>query len=467
MDYFLKISSIPRGSGNEAAIAAYVETFAAERGFFHKKDAWNNVFVRRPASVGYEDHPPVVLQGHMDMVCEANQDTIHDFTKDPIEVIRDGDILRANGTTLGADDGVAVAIMLALLDTPDLCSPALECIFTTEEETSLGGIQHFDTSIVTGRRMINLDSAGEGIATAACAGGLRTILDVPFICEQIPDGYALLCINVGGLCGGHSGEDIHRGRMPAISAMAKILDMVSHSCELQLLSISGGSKENAIPRECTATIAVSDASIAMNTIKTAENLLRSRLVDDDRPFFVNVADGEGNRCVSAADTAKIIALLRILPIGIRAMSRDIPGVVETSCNLGVLRTNPDAFYMSFRSRSFLETELSNLETLLENCASLVGASVIHESRYPAWTFCTDSDMQRLYLETWKSLYGTEAQITAIHAGLECGFFLKEIPTMDAIAIGPELHNLHSPSETCTVSSFARLYTLILSMLKAM
>ena len=286
MEQFLAVSAIPRGSGNEAAVASYIENFAAERGYFCLRDEWNNVFCRRPAAPGYEDAVPVVLQGHTDMVCEANAGTAHDFTKDPIRVLVDGDIMHADGTTLGADNGVAVAIMLALLDEKKLAAPALECIFTTSEETGLDGMRNFDASVVTGRRMINMDSAGEGEATVACAGGVRTDLEKAISMEALPAGYTVLKIGISGLAGGHSGEDIHRGRLPAVVGMSRLLSAAAAVCDLRLAEIRGGTKDNAIARECTAVIAVSDKTAAEEAIETMRKTISARLVPEDIPGII-------------------------------------------------------------------------------------------------------------------------------------------------------------------------------------
>lgn len=467
MKQFLAISAIPRGSGNEEAVASYIENFAAGKGYFCIRDDWNNVFCRRPAAPGYEDAMPVVLQGHTDMVCEANADTVHDFSMDPIRVIRDGDILHADGTTLGADNGVAVAIMLALLEEENLASPALECIFTTSEETGLDGMRNFDASVVTGRRMINMDSAGEGEATVACAGGVRTDLVKSVVKEAVPDGYSLLGITVNGLAGGHSGEDIHRARLPAVSAMSRILSEVASGCDLRLAEIRGGTKDNAIPRECTAVIAVSNKDTALRAIWKMNETLRAGLVEEDEAFAVTVKEINTACCCSASDTASILALLQVLPLGVRKMSREIPDLVETSANLGVIVTGDDYIKLTLSSRSSVESQLDHMQTILDSCAVLSGASVRHRNRYPGWAFRTGSRMQECYKETWKALYGTEAKIIGIHAGLECGLFMEKVPGMDIISIGPDIRDLHSPAETCTVSSFERLYVLVAEMLEAL
>jgi len=467
MEQFLAISAIPRGSGNEAAVASYIENFAAERGYFCIRDEWNNVFCRRPAAPGYEDAVPVVLQGHTDMVCEANAGTAHDFTKDPIRVLVDGDIIHADGTTLGADNGVAVAVMLALLEEKELAAPALECIFTTSEETGLDGMRNFDASVVTGRRMINMDSAGEGEATVACAGGVRTDLEKVLTLEAVPAGYTVLKIGISGLAGGHSGEDIHRGRLPAVVGMSRLLSAAAAVCDLRLAEICGGTKDNAIARECSAVIAVSDRNEAEAAIETMHKTLLDRLVEEDRDCMVVIAEETASVCCTKEDTDTVLSLLQVLPLGVRSMSREIPDLVETSANLGVIRLENEKLKMTLSSRSSVETELDHMQTILDSCAVLSGASVRHRNRYPGWAFRTGSRMQECYKETWKALYGTEAKIIGIHAGLECGLFMEKVPGMDIISIGPDIRDLHSPAETCTVSSFERLYVLVAEMLEAL
>ncbi len=462
--HFSAISAIPRGSGNEEAVARYVEEFARSRGLFCVRDERNNVYVRRPAAAGYTDAPAVVLQGHLDMVCEANGHVIHDFEKDPIRFVQDGDILRADGTTLGADNGVAVAIMLMLLDKAELCAPTLECVFTTSEETGMDGMRHFDPALLQGRQMINLDSAGEGEATVACAGGVRTDLVRSVTWESVPAALSVLSIAITGLAGGHSGEDIHRGRTPAIPAMGQLLWRVADACDLRLVSLTGGARDNAIPRECTAIVAVSDKAAAIAAIQAGEAVLRADLVPEDAGFTVQVSDGSGDRCMSAADTKALLALLRVIPVGVRRMSRDIPGLVETSSSMGVVRTNANQVEITVSSRSSVSAQLDELQAVLDACGTLSGATCTHRSRYPGWAFRSGSRMQSCYKESWQALFGTEAKIIGIHAGLECGLLMEKCPDMDIISIGPDIQNLHSPDEFLRLSSLDRLTTLVLHIL---
>ncbi len=467
LNHFAAISAIPRGSGNERAIAAYVEAFAKDRGLFCVRDEQDNVYIRRAAGVGYEHAPSVVLQGHMDMVCEANGDVEHDFLRDPIRLVQEGDILHADGTTLGADNGVAVAIMLMLLEKPELRGPMLECVFTTSEETGMDGMRHFDHTLLLGKQMINLDSAGEGEATAACAGGVRTDLVLPIHKEELPAGMAVLSVAISGLAGGHSGEDIHKGRTPAIPAMGKLLQASSGACAMRLISLDGGARDNAIPRECTAVIAVSDKAAAVAAIREMEAVLRAELVEEDKGFAVTVADAVSNGCLSAADTVAAVSLLRVIPVGVRRMSRDIPGLVETSSSLGIVRTTEAAVELTVSSRSSVSSQLDDMQELLESCAALSGAACTHRSRYPGWAFRTGSRMQRCYKDCWQDLFGREAKIIGIHAGLECGLLMEKCPDMDIISIGPDIQNLHSPDEYLRLSSLDRLTTLVLHMLEVL
>lgn len=463
--YFEEISRIPRGSGNEQAVAEYVEAFAKARGLFVIRDKNNNVFVRRPASHGRENSPAVVLQGHLDMVCEANSNVVHDFTKDPIQLLLDGDILRANGTTLGADNGVAVAIMLALLDSDTFSLPELECLFTTEEETGLAGMTSFDASVVKGRLMINLDSAGEGEATVSCAGGVRTHITFPADKLPLSDEYTAARMKLSGLAGGHSGEDINLGRTNAIAAAARILLMANDEAAIQLVSVNGGSKDNAIPRECEVVFAANDLEGAKEAILREYHNMKLSLAEEDMAFTVAVSDVSGVT-ESMSGGMELLRLLNIIPIGVHTMSRGVPGLVETSSNLGVVKTEGDGVYITVSSRSSVSTELDYMQKQIESAAVLAGALTMeHKSRYPGWEFTRGSSLQQLYLRAYRDLFGTEARIIGIHAGLECGIFKQKVPDMDIISIGPVIKNLHSPDETLSVSSLERLYTLLLEMLK--
>jgi len=466
MDIFREISAIPRGSGNEKAIADHIEAFAGKLGLFVQRDNSNNVIVRRPAATGYEDVPAMVLQGHIDMVCEANSDTVHDFLKDPIKVIVEGDIVHADGTTLGADNGIAVAIMMALLEKKDLKAPMLECIFTSDEETGMTGMENLDTSCIIGRHMINLDSAGEGEATVACAGGVRSLLTLPVKREKTAADEKIWKLSLYGLAGGHSGEDIHRNRKMATVTTAKLCGILHNKFGIRLISLNGGNKENAIARECTAVFAATaDCDVLQAELYAQTAVLSKNLVDEDKNLCITLTAAEAEfEPMTDEDTVKVLALIHLVPAGVQNMSLHIPDLVETSANVGILTTYADSVTVNVFVRSLNEEGVDEMEALLHYCASLSGAQMELHNRYPGWAFRDHSVMQELYKKKWTALYGTEPKIAGIHAGLECGLFMKKIPDMDIISIGPDIRNLHSPDEMMTLSSLDKLLCLLFAML---
>ena len=460
--YFKQLSDIPRGSGNERAAAIFVADVAKKLSLDVKVDDANNVFIKAPATLGYENHAPIMLQGHLDMVCEANKGTEHDFLNDPIELVLDGDLLRANGTTLGADNGVAVAIMLAVLDS-DIPHPAIECLFTTEEETGLNGMRSFNHDWASARRLVNLDSAGEGEATVSCAGGVRS--DICFKAEQLLiDGYEGICIEISGLAGGHSGEDINLGRQSAISVMARLLYSASHA-EFRINEIFGGNRDNAIARECSAKIVTKNKRTLIDALRLEEEKIRSELVIDDKDFKLTVSEIACDAAISSEKTVQLVTLLRNLPHGVHGMSRQVLGLVETSSNLAVIRQESDGWSITVSSRSSVETKLDDMQARVECAAIASGAVATHRSRYPGWEYLEGSPLQKLYLDTYNEVFGAEARIIGIHAGLECGLLKGKLPDMDIISIGPDIRNLHSPDEVLSVSSFVRMWDLVCAILK--
>ena len=462
--YFKQLSDIPRRSGNERAAAEFVRDTAIGLGHEAVIDGANNVLVRAKATPGYEDHAPVMLQGHLDMVCEANRGTVHDFDHDPIELILTGDELRANGTTLGADDGVSVATILTILDS-DVPHPALECLFTTDEETGLTGMREFDASQLKSRQLINLDSVSEGEATVSCAGGVRSHIALDAETEAIPEGFSVLSLEIVGLAGGHSGEDIHLGRKNALSTLARILYAVRKVTDLRIVSISGGNRENAIPRESTAVFAVSDAEKAKAAVDAQVEKLKAEIVPDDAGMKITLESAEAKNALTAEKSDTLLFLLRNLPNGVHGMSRSVPGLVETSSNLAVVMETEGGYDITVSSRSSVESLLDDMEDRIECVGYAAGAKVTHLSRYPGWDYLEGSPMQELYLSTWKEVFGTDARVIGIHAGLECGLLKGKLPDMDMISIGPDIKNLHSPDEVLNVKSLARMYELVCAMLR--
>ncbi len=460
LDYFYEISAIPRASYKEEKIAAYLVEFAHEHHLDVYTDEAHNVLIRKAASAGYEHAPAVVLQGHTDMVCEKNACCTHNFDTDGIRIIREGDRLRADGTTLGADDGFAVAAMMTILADDTLAHPTLECLFTTAEEVGMDGMRAFDKSLLSGRMMINLDSCEEAFATAACAGGVRTDFRRGAAAEAANG--QMIRLFVSGLCGGHSGEDINRGRGNALKLCARLLSVIG---EFRFIRLSGGDKDNAIPRECEAWILADDPAAAKERIAEEAARITRELSAADSAFRAEITceDFSGS-VISADDSRALLSLLRILPCGPLSMSTGIADLVESSSNTAVVRTSEEGIQITVSSRSSVESKLDDICALLECCASLCGFSCEHYSRYPGWDFRRDSRMQQVYLSSVREVLGREGKIIGIHAGLECGLLSRAIPEMDMISIGPDMFDIHTPAEQMSVSSAERMYRLVCHML---
>lgn len=463
LQYFETISNIPRGSGNEAGIASYLMEFAAERGLEARRDEANNVLIRKPGVGCSPDAPYVMLQGHTDMVCEKNSGTVHDFEHDGIKLILDGDTLSADGTTLGGDDGVAVAIMLALLDGDSSTTPPLECLFTTSEEVGLDGMHAFDFSDVKSRMLINIDSESEGIVTVACAGGVRTDIVLPL---DLTDHESPSCkVSVSGLAGGHSGEDINKHRGNANKLAARLALAGAESGSFKLAEITGGSKDNAIPRECGFVFTSDDIEKTKKAIYAEAEIISAELAPCDKGFAVSFTDCPPNHFATESSTRAAISLLNSLPYGVISISRAVSGLVETSSNVGVVRTEGGKLKITCSSRSSVDTKLTYVMKTLESVAYLAGASASHRARYPGWDATEGSKLQDTYARVYKAETGKAATMIGIHAGLECGIVKGKVPDMDIISIGPELHAIHSPDESMSISSLDRTYELIKKILR--
>lgn len=453
--YFEELSAIPRGSGNEEAAAKFVETFAKEHSLEVTRDSANNVFIKKAASKGCEGAPAVLLQGHLDMVCEKNSDVVHDFLRDGIKLVLDGDMITADGTTLGADDGVAVATMMALLEDETLVHGPLECLFTTEEETGLGGMKAFDKSKIKAKYMLNLDSEEDDRATVSCAGGVRT----DFLIAKIPNEpvNGKVTLKVTGLAGGHSGGDIHLGRANAIKTAFALLSDIEG---IKLISVEGGSKDNAIPRECEIVFACDDAASAPEMIAENANAYSGRLTKEDAGFKVT-AKFERGRFHAFAEkySREAISLVNSLPYGVLGMCEDVPGLVETSSNVGIIRSGDDSVKITSSSRSSVSKRLDEVIDSLDSLAEKFGASARHRDRYPGWDVTKDSKLQEIYKEAYRDLFGAEPLIVGIHAGLECGLVKEALPDLDIISTGPDARDIHTPDESLSVKSTEKIYKL--------
>ena len=461
--FFEEISAIPRGSFHEEGIAAYLMEFASARGLEAYRDGMNNVFIRMPATKGLEQVPAILLQGHTDMVCEKNRDVEHDFLKDPLRLRLDGKYLRATGTTLGADNGIAVAVMMAILDGAMEAHPAFECLFTTAEEVGLNGAHAFDYSRVKARRMINMDSEEQGIVTVGCAGGLRSEL---VMCYQAEECAAeTLRVRVEGLMGGHSGVNINGGRANANKLMGRLLSALAEKEELRLCRLEGGSKDNAIPRECEARIAVTDGMRAVDILTEEAERIAKELSADDRGFTVVCETVESDGvAMSVEKTKKAVALLACVANGVMKMSQQVEGLVEYSRNLGVIEWEEGKLRFVFSSRSSLEGQLDDSIRELDLLAALTGCQTKHYSRYPGWAYAPVSPLRDAYLAAYKAKSGKEAKVEIIHAGLECGVISSHVPDMDMISIGPDMRDIHSPDEALDLDSVEDFWELLTDLI---
>jgi len=457
--FFEEISAIPHGSGNEKEIADYLEKFAKERGLFFIHDEIHNIFIRKPATNGRENEPPLLFQAHTDMVCEKNADTIHDFMTDPHELYLDGKYLRARGTTLGADDGIGVTIMLALLDGAVESHPEIECLFTVSEETGMDGVNGFDFSVVKSRKMINLDSESIDHAVAGCSGGVRNNLIIDIKKEPVTAGAALKIV-LGGLAGGHSGENIADGRANANKLMGRVLLAISN-IDHRLVSLNGGGKSNAIPREATAVIITEKPDEVSCCIKKLAADIAFELSSDDKSFFLTCEKTElPNESFDKATTEVAVRLLGVVDNGVFEMSKKTEGFVEFSRNLGVITTDEDKLTYTFFARSGIEAQLDSSNKELEALAKLCGATVECSERYGGWAFAPSSPIRDDYMAAYKKVTGKDLVVIQIHAGLECGIIRAKIPDMDIISVGPNAFGIHSPDEALDLDSVEVLASVI-------
>ena len=461
--YFEELCKIPHGSGNEEAVAKYIENFAKERNLFVIRDANNNVFIRKEATIGYENVSAYLLQGHTDMVCAKLTTSNHDFEKDALDLYMEDGWLRARGTTLGGDDGIAVAFMLALLDGEIENHPTLECLFTVEEETGLGGAESFDYSVVTAHKMINLDSESEGEVCAGCAGGVRSKIDfIPTLEASSGD---VITLTVDGLFGGHSGVEINCGRANAILMTVNMLNEIAKEQGLALISLVGGEKDNAIPRMCEAKFVVEDATKAVVTIEKLDEQIRETLCEADAGLKISVSvENDVENVETLVEGGKMLELIGGLKIGVLSMSAHLEGLVEFSRNLGVIEVNKDGAYITYSSRSSKEEQIDLSIEQVNALVDELGANVRHTGRYPGWDFLPESDLRDTYIRKFKEIMGKDVQTVVIHAGLECGIIKSRIPEMDIISIGPNMRNIHTPDEALDLASCGRLFEVLKAVL---
>ncbi|MBR2810055.1 MAG: aminoacyl-histidine dipeptidase [Solobacterium sp.] len=463
--FFEAIAAIPHGSRDTKRISDYLVSFAAERGLDHVQDAMNNVIIRKPASVGYEDAPTVILQGHMDMVCAKEEGLAFDFHNDSLKLRLDNGIISAEGTTLGGDDGIAVAFMLAILDADDIPHPALECVFTVDEEIGMLGAAGLDKSQLKGRLMLNIDSEDEGILLASCAGGVRVNLHRPIAFETyrgVP-----LYVAVRDLAGGHSGVEIDKGRANANKVLGRILRRISLVSELRLESIEGGTADNAIASNAIARMLVADHNAAVREIAAIQAELKHEYAVTDPAIRLECyyAPIHEREAMDAKTTDDVIFLLQMIPDGIQRMSFDIAGLVETSLNLGIVKTEEGCVHFASAVRSSVESEKNALVEQIRYLAQRTGAQAELVGAYPAWEYRQDSYLRDKMVEVFAKQYGHAPVVKAIHAGLECGLFAGELEGLDAVSFGPDMKDIHTPKESMDVKSVQRTWQYLLEVLK--
>ncbi len=470
LELFEEICAIPHGSGNEAALASYVCNFASARGLSFYRDELDNVLVKKAGQGRSSVCAPVMLQGHLDMVCEKNGDTEHDFLTDGIKLVLGEDgWLKAKGTTLGGDDGIAVAMMLALLeDDGKYAHPPLECLFTTGEETGLFGASGFDYSTVDARTLINLDSEEEDQITCGCAGGVRSELIFGYEGDMEACGGQCAELLIRGLSGGHSGADIHTGRSNANKLMGRVLAELYDKVKFNIVSIDGGSKDNAIPRECRAVICADSSSAAILTAteilaKMSDEICTETSVDKDFSFVCTKS--RSSKLMFNTDvTEKLIAILASVQNGVLEMSRNVAGLVEFSRNLGIIKTEGERITLSFSSRSAIDSQLDASQAEIDAIARANGCEVSHHSRYPGWAFRENSPVRERYKAVFERIHGKKLNVSVIHAGLECGIISGKIPDMDMISVGPDMHAIHSPDEALSLASVENVWRVLLGVL---
>jgi dipeptidase D len=468
--HFLELSMIPRGSGSEAAAARYVADTSRAMGHAVLLDDVGNVVVRKNAAPGREKAPGVVLQAHVDMVCEKNEETRHDFLKDPIEVYRDGDLLRARGTTLGADNGVGVAAALGILESTDIKNGPLEVLFTVDEETGLTGANKFKGGILHGKYLLNLDSDDEDVLTIGCAGGIDTTVTRSLDLQYSDPAKKAYRIKVYGLRGGHSGTDINRGRGNSICMLARALYRLIPELGLDLASIDGGNKRNAIPREAFAVVlAAPDQEKKLKAaVSACSEEIRQAFgaFDPGIALSLEMVDSPA-KVMAAADAWAVVCFLFTAPHGVIAMSPDIDDLVQTSINLGVIGTKDDKVEVIFLSRSSIDNCKMALASRIAALASLAGMECTHTGGYPGWRPDVGTTLVKTVLGLYERLYGRPMSVKAMHAGLECGIIGEKYPGMEMVSIGPNMWDLHTPEERVSISSSARFLDFLKAVIETL
>lgn len=465
--FFEEICKIPHGTFDTKRISDYCVSFAKERNLEVIQDEMNNVIIKKPGTAGYEDCEPVILQGHIDMVCEKTAESTHDFKTDGLELYIEDGYLKAKDTTLGGDDGIAVAMAMAVLDSDDIPHPPIEALFTVDEEVGMGGADAVDLSLLKGRKLINMDSETEGILTTGCAGGIRYEVILPVQREKRSG--SKISVRIHGLSGGHSGTEIHKQRGNANKMMGRFLYRLAKEVSFSLISINGGTKDNVITPDTTAEIIVEKGR--ENAVHAAaeemEKIWNDEFMGEEPGLKVDVFASEVSDCeaMEKVSTERVVSYLMLCPNGLQEFNRKIEGVVETSLNLGVLETKEDKVQIIHQIRSSVETRKYQIKEQLEQCVKAVGGEGVITNEYPAWQYNPDSELLQIMVDTYRELYGEEPVVSVIHAGLECGLFLGKRPDLDCVSFGPDVIDVHSVNEALNLASTQRVWDHLKAILK--
>ena len=468
-NYFLQICEIPHGSKNETAISAFLQEFGKGLGYETVADNVGNVLIKKPATPGYENRKTIILQSHMDMVCDKRPDVEHDFTKDAIKPWVDGEWLKAQGTTLGADNGIGVAAAMAVLADKEMKHGPVNCLFTIDEETGLTGAEALSPELLQGDILVNLDSEDEGEIFIGCAGGVCNYAEFKHMWTMVSGDMFYMKVDINGLTGGHSGDDISKGRANANKLLSRFLLNISQKYEFYLCDICGGSLHNAIPRDASAVFAVQSAD--KESVRVDFNIFAAEVQDEfsvtepDMRFTLQSIDPV-KRVIDPVVANNLLRSLHSVFNGVFAMSQDVPGLVETSSNLAsVKRTGDNTIMVTTSQRSSIESARDNVSSVVRTAFELGGATVTTKGQYPGWKPNMKSEILKVACDTYKELFGAEAKIKAIHAGLECGLFLEKAPHLDMISFGPTMRGVHSPDERLDIASTERWWRHLQALLE--
>ena len=466
-EFFEEICSIPHGSGNTKVISDYVVKFAKDRNLKYIQDESNNVIIFKNASEGKENSPSVIIQGHLDMVCEKDADVEFDFENDGLKLEVNGDLISAKGTTLGGDDGIAVAFALAVLDDDTIVHPEIEAVFTVDEEIGLLGAGALDTTPLKSKMLLNIDSEEEGTLLVGCAGGAQAKMEIPL--KRTEAEKLKLKVTVDGLLGGHSGVEIDKNRANSNMVMGRILNSLANTAEVYIIEVKGGLKDNVIPNSTYAEIAVDekDFDALKEKISELDKILKNEYKTSDTNISVCIEKAETGKLevFDKESTKKVIFLLNNVPNGITDMSADIENLVETSLNLGILSTEADKMILSWGVRSSVLTKKTALIEKLKNMSDFVGGEFSVSGEYPAWEYKRDSKLRDIMVEVYEKQYGKKPEVEAIHAGLECGIFCGKMPELDCVSFGPDIMDIHTSKERLSISSAKRVWEFLLNVLE--